>query len=195
MQQYRHSGLLAPRGLHLSHGQQTPLPLRNQTPETLRPSKELLSFSPSELGERRVTRLIHQCLVAIWPPKRASPLYGLLSRHTPKAEISPLAVGKKYQGTSLVPLDAPQRLMVTPTSQDESSAKEGPQDLYLLSSHLSLLVGSQDTLLSLPPCASCHPVIISSLSTSMIFTIGSHLSGVAIFFLNQTSQWGQKNKW
>lgn len=155
MQQYRNSGLLAPRGLHLSHGQQTPL--RNQTPETLRPSEELLSFSPSELGERRVTHLIHQCLVAIWPPKRASPLYGLLSRRTPKAEVSSLAVGKKYQGTSFTDLWMPPRDSWSPPHHRTRVQLRKDHKIYVCFPHTSVSVWGPRTF-----CYHCLPVPVAT---------------------------------
>lgn len=183
-QQYHHSGLLAPWGLDLSHGQQIPLRIRPD-----KHSKELLFFSPSELGERRTPRLIHQCLLPSGH-RRECPLYRdcLASRRTPRPEVSSLAVGRKYQGTSFMGPWMPPRDSRSPSRHRtrKSSGKEGAQHLLIS----AFLTPQSPYVLSLLPCASGHTMTVSSLSTSMIFAIVSHLSRVAIFFWTKQANKG-----
>lgn len=63
MQQYHHSGLLAPRGLWSSQRSEAWPTHTLMGSDLLKHPEELFSFSLSELGEGRTIWLIHQCLV------------------------------------------------------------------------------------------------------------------------------------
>lgn len=107
------------------------------------------------------------------------------SRRTPRPEVSSLAVGRKYQGTSFMGPWIPPRDSWSPSHHRtrKSSGKEGAQHL-LISAFLTPQSPCGVPGHSAISASLCQwpAMTVSSLSTSMVFAIVSHLSRVAIFF-------------